>query len=149
MEQNQKVKEMNKRKIIADWKKNYGEKFLKIIHFTEEKPKEWEDYKDKPKYYRSPHYNVGDEIYVYVTNDKINIPYSKKDLDKVKLEHLRVFCKGEVIGYYDVGYYLIITEIFIRSRRTVIGEIRSYHHGWIEDAEYLFKRLGTPDWRIA
>jgi len=144
---------MNKgqiRKIVADWKKICRGKLFAITGFTEEKPKEWNDFEDKPKYNRSPLYDVGDEVYVYVTKDIVDTPYSKGDLDRIKPEHLRVLCKGEVIGYYPLGYYIIVTEIFIRDN-SVIGSIHSYHHGWTEDGDYLFEKIKRDlnGWRIA
>ena len=85
-----------------------------------------------------PRFNVGDKVKVLViSNERTNEKFINEN---TKIEYL----VGEVTGYYDVGYGILVKKI-IYQQNTLYGfyDIGGHHtlyHDWVEEKPYN-KRL--------
>jgi len=86
----------------------------------------------------------------YKVGDKIKVCMYTKYNDEISINLLLA---GKVIGYYEVGYRVLIEKIIENQNEFMwqkIGVIDSFHFDWIDNTEFLLNYLKRiKNWRIA
>lgn len=95
----------------------------------------------EPKYF-NPKLKVGDKVYFYI--GAVRLPKERQTRKTI-----RVIGRGIIFGFYDYGYWVKLLTFFLNKNKYIgKGEkIHGLHHDWVEDGEYIFKKLNA--WSVS